>query len=982
MRVDQFWKGWVTEYRRLWYLVAGVLLASIAFLWFHRYDGASGVIQWIRLQEQKMIDSVIHTFTLGPFKLTIPAESYVILEYFHGSNIVPNAVATYLFLFCLAFGSAVLLSAISTLSRYWYFIGLAFFVMFMFSLRFEVLGVFNVYSRVVDAVIVGSFMLVSYYFNRIRPSTSFATRLASFCAVWIAVGLTIGFASSVSFPFFHLALTGYAAGMVITILFIVLVAHEILAGFIYIISQNRSHSLRHFALIAAIYMGNVIITCLHEIGAINWNFVYLDLYLLFTVSAVLGLWGLRQRQAQYDNIFSFAPVGALGYMGLATVCFGTIGYLLANWNDPALRVVRDAIIFSQTGYGIIFLVYVFSNFVYLLARDLPVDKVLYNPTRMPYFTYRFAGLIAMLAFVFYSNWREYVFHAVAGFYNTTGDLYGMLGNELYSESFYQQGALQAFQNNRSNYQLANMSAARLSFDIAHEQFERANAKRPTPYSLANSGNIYVWEGRNDEAIRAYRSGFVKLNGSGVMANNLGFAYAKSGVLDSAVLFLNLARENSFTKESAETNFLALAALKEVPLNADSVLALFKTTDPSVLANAIAVSTATKQTLSERISPMTNRRLNLYTATLLNNYVIKFVRSVDTTFVERAYRLASDSLNGDFSEALKASLAHAFYYHGNVARALEILAELVYVTQTEQGKFNYTMGLWALEQGNPQLASAYFTYADTYEYKEAKFYNAIALSEAGEVELARSAWDSVAMSQKGDLQVIALQMKKILTLPPGSALGLNDTERYQYCRYRIGLSDSLEMNRLLDRFESDDYKAQTLLDYSKRYFEAGKLIPAIHYFQRIGGLKLTSKELLNQIRYFELLMMARQKDLKGLANQINSGITFDQSTQLNKWLYTAMIAESSGDTVAAKTYYSLLATWNPYFEDAVIASADYFRKHDRNKLRAYAILAEAIQVNNSSIPLYEAYIREATRVGFDEYAASASERLLELQGRLR
>jgi len=93
-------------------------------------------------------------------------------------------------------------------------------------------------------------------------------------------------------------------------------------------------------------------------------------------------------------------------------------------------------------------------------------------------------------------------------------------------------------------------------------------------------------------------------------------------------------------------------------------------------------------------------------------------------------------------------------------------------------------------------------------------------------------------------------------------------------------------------------------------------------------------------------------------------------------------ENSGDTVAARTNYELLASWNPYLEDGVIAAADYFRKHDRNKLKAYAILAEAIQINNSSIPLYQAYIREATRLGFDDYAAGATDRLVELQNRLR
>src|SRR5690349_13982137 len=130
MRVDQFWKSWLTEYRRIGYITAGVLLSSIAFLWIHRYDSAGSVTQWIKLQEQKVIDTVIHSFNLGPFRLTVPAESYVILEYLHGSDIVPNTVASYIFLFCLVFGATVLLTVITTLSRFWYFIGLAFFIMF------------------------------------------------------------------------------------------------------------------------------------------------------------------------------------------------------------------------------------------------------------------------------------------------------------------------------------------------------------------------------------------------------------------------------------------------------------------------------------------------------------------------------------------------------------------------------------------------------------------------------------------------------------------------------------------------------------------------------------------------------------------------------------------------------------------------------------------------------------------------------------
>jgi hypothetical protein len=101
---------------------------------------------------------------------------------------------------------------------------------------------------------------------------------------------------------------------------------------------------------------------------------------------------------------------------------------------------------------------------------------------------------------------------------------------------------------------------------------------------------------------------------------------------------------------------------------------------------------------------------------LNNYIIKYATTLDTTFIQEAYRIAADSINEDYSEALKSSLAFAYYHRGNVTKALEILGELAYVSQSYQGKFNYIMGLWALEQGNPDLASSYFTFSDTYVYK--------------------------------------------------------------------------------------------------------------------------------------------------------------------------------------------------------------------------------------------------------------------------
>jgi hypothetical protein len=174
----------------------------------------------------------------------------------------------------------------------------------------------------------------------------------------------------------------------------------------------------------------------------------------------------------------------------------------------------------------------------------------------------------------------------------------------------------------------------------------------------------------------------------------------------------------------------------------------------------------------------------------------------------------------------------------------------------------------------------------------------------------------------------------------------------------------------------------LLDVSRYCFESDHTVPAIRFYNRIAGLELTDSLLFNEIRHFELLMLASRGELPTLARQINKGITFDGSRILEKMLYTALIASSSGDTLLASKNFELLGKYNPYFEEGILASVEFFREHDPKSLKAYTLLAEAIHVNTNSIRLLKAYIAEATRVGFDEYAAGAATRLNEIESVLR
>lgn len=976
MQSRWFWINWTREYRFIWYALVGAFIVSFILLGFNYVQGANSVIHFDTIQEQKIIESTVHSFHIGPFELDIPADNYLILEYFNGSAMELNVFMLLTFIGILFFAVITILTVVSQLDRFWYFLGIGLFIVFIATLRLDALSIFGQRNQSITIGIVSLFVLLSFYFQALNKSVSFIWRFVAFGILAVISGIAIYFFSSVEYPMLHLAVTGYSIAMVLSILFILMVAHEIPAAFVYIVSQGNTKSLTHFTIISSIYILNVLITCLHELGVIEWHFIYINLYLLLSMSAILGLWGFRLRESLYANMFSFAPFGAYIFVALGTICFITIAQLLGTANDPALHIIRNIIIFSHVGYGIIFITYVLSNFILLLAQNLSVYRILYKPNRMPYITFRIGGLIMTLAFIFYSSWHQYIYNGIAGFYNNVGDLYEFMDKSAIAEAYYEQARNYGFENNHANYALGKLKASRLNFEGAHDSYEWANGRTPTAFSLINEGNIYLSEKDFFESINVSTKAIKRMPGSGEINNNLGYAFGKVHKLDSAFRYLNIARKYNYTNSVAEANFFAFAGLEYLPVKCDSVIKIFDTQATSTLSNALATATAQGQEFSVDVKPLAEKKLNLALATLLNNYIVRNVKSVDSTFLQQAYSIAADSLNSDYSEALKASLAMAYYHNGNVNRALQLLGEQVFYTQDYKGKYNYVMGLWALEQNNAKLAASYFKYAVDDEYKDGKLYYAIALTESGNKPEAIIAWDSVARNKSEAEQLIAMQMMKNLTFSFNDALALDDKDKYLFCRY-LKLNDTLSFKKLIPTFQNNDYKAQALLDITQRFFGIGDLEKAIQYFNQIGGLKLTDKNLYESVQHMELLMLAERRELRNLAKQINKSVQFSQSRKLEKIYFTALINEAANDTINATKNYKILATYNPFFEQAIIAAADYFKKHSSNKMMAYTILVEAVQVNKGSIKLLNAYAKEAMRMGFPEYAVSALQQVDEL-----
>lgn len=969
-----FWKSWTREYRIFWYILSALFFASLIFLWGGYLNVPQGLTDWHTHPVQKTVEGITHTFEVGNFEFAVPIDSFTTTEYFYAGPLKLSSVSSYIFVVVFATMSILLFSIITTLPRFWYYVGTGLFVLFIVSIRLDVLELFGQRNFIATIVTVTLFVSVSFYFNAFNTTVNFTTRFISFLILASGLAIVIHFFSGIEHPFLYLSVSSFIPALILTLIFIFMIAHEIIAGFVYLTSQSsaNSKSLQHFTIISLIYIINLVFAYMNEVGLIEWNFVFINLYLLFTVSGILAIWGFRKRELLYGNIIPFAPFGAYFIVALGIISFTSTALFLHTYNDAVLKIIRDVIIFSHIGFSVIFLLYFTSNFIGMMAAGKNVSKVLYNPTSMPYATFRIAGLIATFAFIFYSQWHTYVYYGTAGIFNMMGDVQ-QITDEDSAEDYYRKARSYAGNNFHGNYILAGSETAIGNFDQAHLHYNTINWTKPTESSLINNANLYVLKEDYFIAKASLQEAHVEFPESGIININLGNVCLKLGQPDTAFLFFDQAQRDAKSKASSGINITGLLAQTGVPGNVDSLLQRYGTSS-AVLSNLVVLAAQQNQPIKTAINPLNDSALNLYSATLLNNYIVYKRKELDTTFINRAFKIASDSINTDYSEALKATLSHAYYYQNNVAKAMALLGEVAYITQSLQGKFNYTMGLWALEQGNPLLAVSCFAYSVEQDYKEAKIYNAIALAEAGMYEDAKIAANSLLESKIASDKEIGKQLTKTLSISASDVLRENDLQKYQYCHYRINLMDSTLLKRILNTIENSNYKALIILEMSQRQFNAGSTRKAIQYFNLLDGLQFTDKNLSDKINHFELELLASRNEVRMLAAKINEGITFPQPKQLQKLLYTALIQEASGDTLAAEKNYEVLAAYNPFFEEGVIAAARYFKNHSADRLKAYSILADAKQINPGSIRLLMAYITEATRIGFDDFAADALEEL--------
>ena len=376
-------------------------------------------------------------------------------------------------------------------------------------------------------------IVLQYYFEDL----SFVWRLLIYSiAVFGSFGLMTSLAQ-IPNPVYFLAVNFIPASVVVTALLAMFTAHEMIALLIGFLSRGMkgSNGFLHFIILSVIYLLNLLAIYFNHQGWFDWDFAVNPMIIL-AISAGLGIWGITRQQNQSDDFLLPGPLGPLAIMALAVVAMSASTFFYTSGNDAAVETILSMSLYAHIGFGLIFVLYVIANFGAYLKENRPVAQVLYKPTAMPFFTFRFAGTIAMLAFILYNFWLRPINDTKGARDAAIGDYYILTGDIKMAEGFYKKSDYYAYHNHKANFTLANIEAVRGNSVKERQYYMIAAERRPTLQAFMNSLNTFDQSHSPLTQFGFLNQAKEDYPNNGVVNNAYGLLYSKINQTDSAIVY--------------------------------------------------------------------------------------------------------------------------------------------------------------------------------------------------------------------------------------------------------------------------------------------------------------------------------------------------------------------------------------------------------------------------------------------------------------
>ena len=959
----KFWQNWYKPEKYTY--LTGLTLFSLVMIFYAvaYFAGENWMYPWRVINNFESVEVPLYQMLTGIFNFNLGGTNYVNLQEFAGDLLEVSQWQAYILLSVVMLAFSMLMALISTFKRFWFFAALTIVIFVFLLLQLDTLEIFGQYNRYGLIFGLALYILPAYLINNYYDHTDLVKRLLIFLLTSLIFVAAIYFFAEVQTPLFHLISYGLALPVIFSVIFVLMVAHDIVSFFMLIITNSNNeyskNSDLHFTIISLLYLLSLTFTYLYEIGYISWDIIYVNPFLLLTIAAIIGLWEFRKKRITYQEIMHFNSVGAFFYLLMAIIWFITLGYFMSTANDAALEAFSELILASQVGFGLTFFIYVLVNFFTILHHNQPVYKVLYKPTRMPYFTANLAGFIATLGFFLSANYNMY-YETRAAIYNAMADVAYYNKEASLAEELYTQSTIYGFRNHHAHYALGSLELLQQKPGEALYYFEEAVKKKPTENAYAIIASLYKSNDRFFEALFSIQDGLKYFPNSGYLLNNTALLYNKTSVIDSTLYYFERAAGTRIQK-AAVANQHGIYGLNKLSFATDSIMQLYRNTssieDMTNLLVLLNLKSETEQQLPYLLEGDTVLTFNQYA--FLQNFITYQAEYFDTTRLQNIKGFTENTVEY-FSEPMAFNFAIALYKNGLVYQAFEKLHQLSNQSIYRESFYYKVMGLLALESDAPLLAQEYLEMADGLTNDNSDLEKPMLLTYLQAKDLTTLSNQILINRTKYENQFPSLV--KFVDLASDDTVNWkqqSDTLKFMAIKYLPEIRAEIAQEIDAPYLRSDALLTLAASALANNAYEQA---------QQLMNMVTTLDEGRHKAKMQQLKMQFYWQTQKTDSLQAFIMEPLPQ-VDIFKIYYQARLAQLNGNEDEASKLYSLAGNMSPFAEQIVNDAAQFFAEKGDYML-AYEILLNAVKINKYSSGLLRNYMLISMKMGLESFAYSA------------
>ena len=947
-----FWNKWQKTHRALYSGFLILFIFSLFLFIYSEYFGKNLGLSWTVVPEFKTTSFLLDNFQKGFFQFSVSGDSQYIVQSYEGSlNNSPD------FFSYLVFGAIlVLLVSGSVTASYtkgiWYFVALTILGIFFYLLNLDILEVFGLTKMYWTVAWFLVFGISIHVFHAFKPFTPIVYRYSIFSLLAVIFGfLSLNFSHQIN-PLRHIVAYGWLAPFFISILFIVIISTDILAGFLYLVTDSKnakkSSSLLNFLLISLFFLGNVCLTFLKNRSSIDWNIFYLDAPVLLIVSAVIGIWSFKKKEPVYQFFADFSPATAIWYLVMATNCLLCYSFVNLTANDPLQEVFEDSIIFTQLTMGIMFMIFVVANFMSMMEQNLAAHMVLYKPRFMPFAFVRIIGFIGILAIILYNSDYQYR-QAIAGQHIQKAEVFIAEDNSLLGEEYLTSALAYDVGNHKANYLLAMILRNKNKEDIvAKGLLKQAMSKNPSPQAYASLGISFLQEGDIIRSLETLREGKLRFPNSKEILNNLALAFSKTDIKDSTIFYLQASRKASDENNVSASNQLAFAIennisieMEDDPDNKDKVYNINLIALLNKINKPYKIPYDTLFLSDTALSP--NNEAFVYNLALNN---LHNLNSFKTRWLDS---LIQKPGNNYYAEDLQFVKASRLYYSGNISDGIITLDQLQ-ANSRNTIKYNNIIANWLMQQDAPKVATDFLFKASNAGDLNSGFGTAIATSFYLPAREALNEWKNPVLFADSIFKKIAISL-------------LSNTNNI----FTAGIlpqvyADNKTLYESFVSFQKDENKVKALSRTMQHLTDNG--------FAELS-IKLYESNSHNPESDWQYLRVLKKLNLKNeLSDKIKNISLSPKCGYIKGWLL-----EDQNPKEAAMLYKQALFA-NPLYEEGILDAIN-FLKTKQSDQETYEMLLRSVMLNQYSIPIQKLYTLQCIQTNYFNFADYSLKKLKDM-----